>query len=234
MKKGICLVVFLMSIFYIGVYSYGAEEDANWQMWHGNQDALILGTITEIETGSIRINVEKKLYPKGIINDVYRQIPSEDIGDVLEIEKFERYETSYNDKKEPEAGDIIIVSLDAGNEIWQVNGLPFEVSDKNYRNLEFLPSDRETPESFAWTTFIKTDGKMNDFTFITEKNMKKVIGKGVFDDGKIVEDEIYTVADKIPFTVNVSFVRKNMGKISIGILILIGVLSYYIFKKKKI
>lgn len=196
---------------------------------------MILGTITEIDTDRIRVNVEKKLYPKGIINDAYRQIPSEDIGNVLDIEKFESYETSYNDKKAPGVGDIIIVSLDAGSDMWQVNWLPFEVSDKDYRNLEFLPANRETPESFAWTTFIKTDGKMNEFTFITEKNMKKVIGKGIFDDGKIIEDEIYTVTDKIPFTINVSFIKKNMSKISVGgILILIGGLSYCFWKKKKI
>lgn len=234
MKKGFYLVIFLTCIFTISIYSYGAEEDANWQMWHGNQDALILGTIAEIGTDSIRVNVEKKLYPKGIINDVYRQIPSEDIGNILEIEKFAGYETSYNDKKVPGVGDIIIVSLDEGSEIWQVNWLPFEVSDIDYRKLEFLPSNRETPESFAWTTFIQTDGKMNDFTFKTEKNIKKVIGKGIYTDGKIIEDEIYTVTDTVPFTINISFIRKNMSKFAVGgMLILIGGLSYYFYKKKK-
>ena len=228
MKKGIYLMILLMCLCNIKIFSYGAERNANWQMWHGNQDALILGTISQIDNESITLKVDKKLYPKGIINETYRQISDEKIDDVLMIEKFEKYETSYNNKGTTEVGDVIVVSLDIDDGIWKVNWAPFEVSCNDYKVLEFLPPDRETPESFAWTTFIKTDGKMNDFAFINKKNQSKVIGKGIFDDGKIVEDEIYTVTSDSPFTINAYFEIKNISKISIGVvMIIMGGLLYH-------
>lgn len=199
MKKMFRLVLLFLCIFNVNFFSYGEENknDPNWQMWHGNQDALILGTIVEMDAESFTINVEKKLYPQGIIDDTYRQLSKEDIGERLEIEKFEKYETSYNEKETPGVGDVIIVSLDKAGDLWKVNWPPFEVSGKDYQNLEFVTPSRETPESFAWLTSVKTDGRMNDFTFISEENVKKVIGKGIFDDGKIIEDEIYTITNKV-------------------------------------
>lgn len=233
MKRILYGMILLSGICMMSMYSYGAEQDANWQMWHGDQDAMILGTILRLDNENMTLNVEKRLFAKGIINDVYRQIPAEEIDDVLKIEKFERYETSYNDKEKPEIGDVIVISLDLGGEVWKVNWLPFEVSGKDYKNLEFLPTDRETPESFAWTTFIRTDGKMNDFTFVNDKNEEKVIGKGIFDDGKIVEDEIYTVTKNIPFTINAYFIKKNLNIILTGaVIILMGGLLFRYIKKK--
>ena len=235
MKKVVCIILIFLCVFNINIFSYAGEDkkDSNWQMWHGNQDALILGTIVEIDAESFSINVEKRLYPQGIIDDTYRQIPKEDIGEILEIEKFEKYETSYNEKKTPGVGDIIIVSLDKGGEIWKVNWPPFEVSGKDYQNLEFVTPSRETPESFAWLTFVKTDGKMNDFTFISEENVKKVIGRGIFNDGEIIEDEIYSITDKQPITIKVSFIKRNLTEISLGgILILIGGTIYFFYRKK--
>lgn len=175
------------------------------------------------------MEVEKRLRPKGIINDVYRQLPDEEIHDSLHIERFDSYQMSYHGKTEPETGDVIIVSLDAGDTCWKVNWPPFEVSSSDYSSLEFLSSFNETPESFAWATFVRTDGQINDFTITRCKDgSQSVIGKGVLN-GKTIDEEIYRSTEPVSMTVNVQWKWSgSIGWLLLFLLLIIGVIMIII------
>lgn len=191
--KNICrLLLFCCIILSYVNNTYASESaDDNWKMWHGEQDALVLGKIESGENGKYQIDVIKCLYPRGIVTDDFRQLPSEEIPKSIVVNNLLDYKISYNGKTQPEIGDNIIVSLDKEAENWQCNYSPMEVSGTDYKTLEFTTSANETAESFAWLTFVKTDGKINEFKFENDNGKLKVIGKGKFDDGKIVEDVIY-------------------------------------------
>lgn len=175
------------------------------------------------------MEVEKRLRPKGIINDVNRQLPDEEIDDSLHIERFDSYQTSYHGKTEPETGDVIIVSLDAGDTCWKVNWPPFEVSGSDYSSLEFLSSFNETPESFAWATFVRTDGQINDFTITRCKDgSQSVTGKGVLN-GKTIDEEIYRSTEPVSMTVNVRWKWSgSIGWLLLFLLLIIGVIMIII------
>lgn len=183
----ICFMVFLCAT---NVWASESEEE-NQKMWYGEQDALVLGTISDIEDGTYKIEVVKYLYPRGIINDTFRQLPVETLPDSILVEHLADYKISYNDKTQPEKGDCLILSVDKNEEAWKANYSPIEVSGTDYKTLEITPTDRETGESFAWLTFVKTDGKMNEFEFENSNQKLQVTGRGKFDDGKIVESVIY-------------------------------------------
>lgn len=186
------------------------QMDANWYMWHGDQDALILGTITNIDGSTISVQVEKKLSGKGVIDENFRQIPDDEIENHITIKDCGSYQMSYHQKTQPEVGDFIIISVEKKGEIWEAKWEPFEVSSVDYQNAEFLPIEKENGLSFAWTTFLKTDGKMNDFTFVKQEDGEKVIGRGVFDDGKMVEEVIYEASNK-EFKTTMTFVENIPG-----------------------
>lgn len=134
-------------------------------MWHGEQDALVLGTIEKEENGEYTIDVAKCLYPRGIITDDFRQLSAEEVPQTIVVNHLLDYKISYNGKTQPEEGDSIIVSLDKGSENWECNYSPLEVSGTDYETLELTTPANETAESFAWLTFIRTDGKINEFQF---------------------------------------------------------------------
>lgn len=223
-KKAIYLPVLLIFLYAIHICTYAEGHDANWKMWHGDQDALILGTVSRIDTETITLEVEKRLRPKGIINDVNRQLPDEEIDDILQIERFDSYQTSYHGKTKPESGDVIIVSLDAGDTCWKVNWPPFEVSGSDHNSLEFLSSFDETPESFAWATFVRTDGQINDFTITRcEDGSQSVTAKGVLS-GKTIDEEIYRSTEPVSITVNAQWKWKgSIGSVIIFLLLIVGV-----------
>lgn len=196
MKKFIQINLLIGIIFLGGILIAFASEknDENWYMWHGNQDALVLGEITEIEDTLVHMHVQKRLSGKGIIDDSFRQIPDEYIADNIVIKDVENYKMSYFGNIKPEIGDYIVVSIDREGDIWSANWPPFEVNSMEYENVEFLPQNQENGLSFAWNTFVRTDGKMNDFMFVKTEDGEQVIGRGVFDDGKEVEEIIYESA----------------------------------------
>ncbi len=211
------------------------QKDANWYMWRGDQDALILGTITNVDGSTISVQVEKRLSGKGVIDDTFRQIPDDKIEDHIIIKDFGSYQMSYHQKVQPEEGDFIIVSLEKEGDIWEAKWEPFEVSSADYQSTEFLPIEKENGLSFAWTTFIRTDGKMNDFTFAEQEDGEKVIGRGVFDDGKMIEEVIYETSN-VKFETKATLVKNIPGTVFlVGIIaIFISVVSLIVIVIKKI
>lgn len=185
-----CAFVLLLSHF-----AYADEmKDDNWNMWHGNQDALILGEVLDVGENTCKLQAVKPLFPKGIITEEYRQLEAEEIPETLNVQGILSYKMSYHDKYQVEQGDCIIVSLDKEGDFWKMNYAPIEVSSSDYQTLVCLPAERETAESFAWDTFIRTDGKLNEFFFEEEDGKIRVIGRGQFEEGTIVEDIIYESA----------------------------------------
>lgn len=193
MKKFIQINLLICIMLFGGILIVFASEkkDENWYMWHGNQDALVLGEITEIEDTLVHMHVQKRLSGKGIIDESFRQISDEYIADNIVIKDVENYKMSYFGNTKPEIGDYIVISIDRAGDIWSANWPPFEVNSMEYENVEFLPQDQDNGLSFAWNIFVRTDGKMNDFTFVETENGEQVIGRGVFDDKKEVEEIIY-------------------------------------------
>lgn len=182
-----CCFLLLLSHF-----AYADEmKDDNWNMWHGNQDVLILGEVLEIGENTCKLQVVKPLFPKGIITEEYRQLEAEEIPETLNVQGILDYKMSYHDKCQVEQGDCMIASLDKEGDFWKMNYSPIEVSSSDYQTLVCLPAERETAESFTWDTFVRTDGKLNEFFFEKEDGKIRVIARGQFEEGTIVEDIIY-------------------------------------------
>lgn len=236
MKRIVSIIcISLLVLFHVQTVYAKDQKDANWYMWHGDQDALILGTITNVDGSTISLQVEKRLSGKGVIDETFRQIPDDEIADHITIKDCGSYQMSYHQKVQPEEGDFIIVSLEKEGDIWVAKWEPFEVSSVDYQSAEFLPIEKENGLSFAWTTFLRTDGRMNDFTFAEQKDGAKVIGRGVFDDGKLIEEVIYETSN-VDFETRVTFVKSIPGIVFLVciIAILISVISLIVIVIKKI
>ena len=149
-------------------------HDAEWGMWRGEQNALIIGTITETEGNLYQITVNHALTcgPEGAEKNVIdRMLPLSEIPGELTADftgyqgELYSYTTSYHGRGKPEKGDFVLLSLDKKEEIWKLVWPPYELSGTDPQTLELLPEKEKTNTAAAWEIFIRSGGSINDFFF---------------------------------------------------------------------
>lgn len=126
-------------------------HDAEWGMWRGEQNALIIGTITETEGNLYQITVNHALTcgPEGAEKNVIdRMLPLSEIPGELTADftgyqgELYSYTTSYHGREKLEKGDFVLLSLDKKGEIWKLVWPPYELSGTDPQTLELLPEKR--------------------------------------------------------------------------------------------
>lgn len=129
-------------------------HDAEWGMWRGEQNALIIGTITETEGNLYQITVNHALTcgPEGAEKNVIdRMLPLSEIPGELTADftgyqgELYSYTTSYHGREKPEKGDFVLLSLDKKGEIWKLVWPPYELSGTDPQTLELLPRKKRRP-----------------------------------------------------------------------------------------
>ena len=154
--------------------------DAEFRMMHGEQDAIVVGTIQEITEEGCLVEKSHVIMCKAE-NTLNRQFPAEEIPDELLIEEM-KYRYSYHGKVQPEIGDCIVISVDKEGKSWQQEWMAFEVSSTDIATLEILPSEDMTAGAYAWQLFIRSDGEKVNFAYE---------GDGIlYLDGEVVFDRI--------------------------------------------
>lgn len=150
-------------------------HDAEYGMWHGEQNALIIGTIEEIDGTLCRVTVNHAFTcgPEGAEKSVFdRMLPVDEIPDSLTADltgydgQIFSYLISYHGKTRPEKGDFVLLSLDKKGEIWDAVWGPYEVSGTDPETLELLPEKDKGGTAAAWEVFIHSGGSINDFNSI--------------------------------------------------------------------
>ncbi|MBQ7955179.1 MAG: hypothetical protein IJ282_05465 [Lachnospiraceae bacterium] len=153
--------------------------DAEWRMMHGEQDALVIGTIAEITEEGYRVEVAQPMWcqqdtAKG------RMIPLEEVPSEMIIPEI-RYAYSYHMRKAPEAGDCIFISVDKKNgDIWEQNWLAMEVSSTEPDSMQFAQPEHMTSSKYAWQIFVLSGGETTSFAF-DGNDILYVDGEVVFD-----------------------------------------------------
>ena len=151
--------------------------DAEWRMMHGEQDALILGTITEETEVGFRVEVTEALWceqdtAKG------RMLPLEDVPDEMIVSIRTEYQYSYNQKTTPEVGDRIFISVDKKGDVWEQNWLVMEGSCADSSTVEFAKPENMRNSEYAWQLFVNSGGEKTNFAFDGEDIL--------YSDGEIV------------------------------------------------
>lgn len=172
-------------------------HDAEYGMWHGEQDALIIGTIEEIDGTLCRVTVNHAFTcgPEGAEKHVIdHMLPVDEIPDSLTADltgydgQIHSYVSSYHGKARPERGDIVLLSLDKKDSVWDAVWPPCEVSGADPGTLELLPDKEKNGTAAAWEVFIRSDGAINDFKSI-ENDM--IIAYVRQEDGSITEETVW-------------------------------------------
>lgn len=154
--------------------------DAEFRMMHGEQDAIVVGTIKEITEEGCLIEKSHVIMCKAE-NTLNRQLPAEEIPDELLIEEV-KYRFSYHKKSYPEVGDCIVISVDKKGKKWQQEWMAFEVSSTDISALEVLPPEDMTIGAYAWQLFIQSDGEKVNFAYEGDEIL--------YLDGEVVFDRI--------------------------------------------
>lgn len=137
--------------------------DAEFRMMHGEQDAIVVGTIKEITEEGCLIEKSHVIMCKAE-NTLNRQLPAEEIPDELLIEQV-KYRFSYHKKSYPEVGDCIVISVNKKGKGWQQEWMAFEVSSTDISALEVMMQEDMTSDAYAWQVFIRSDGEKVNFAY---------------------------------------------------------------------
>ncbi len=151
--------------------------DAEWRMMHGEQDALVLGTIMEETEAGFRVEVAEALWceqdtVKG------RMLPLEDVPDEMIVIIRSEYQYSYHGKTMPEVGDHIFISVDKKGDVWEQNWLVMEGSCTDSTTVEFAKPENMRNSEYAWQLFVNSGGEKTNFAFDGEDIL--------YSDGEIV------------------------------------------------
>lgn len=152
--------------------------DAEWRMMHGEQDALVIGTVTEEIEEGYKVEVAQAFWCK---QDAAkgRMIPIEEVPAEMIIEEI-RYAFSYHGKSVPEVGDYIFISVDKKGSVWEQVWLAMEVSSTDPANMEFAQPENMTNSEYAWQIFVLSGGETTSFAFDGD-DILYVDGEIVFD-----------------------------------------------------
>ncbi len=143
--------------------------DAQWRMMHGEQDALVIGTIQEVTDEGYKVEVVQALWCKQDTSKG-RMIPIEDVPAQIVIQEI-RYDHSYHTKETPEVGDHIFISVDKDGNIWKQRWLGMEVSSTDTSAMEFAAPENMTSEAYAWQLFVSSGGEITNFAFEGEEKL---------------------------------------------------------------
>lgn len=175
-------------------------HDAEYGMWHGEQNALIIGTIEEIDGTLCRVTVNHAFTcgPDGAEKTVIdRMLPVDEIPASLTADltgydgQIFSYLISYHGKIRPEKGDFVLLSLDKKGDIWDAVWGPYEVSGTDPETLELLPEKDKGGTAAAWEVFIHSYGAVNDFKSIESDMIVAYIRQ---EDGTTVEETVWEKA----------------------------------------
>lgn len=176
--KAISYMIILSAILGLGMPFTAEAADAEYRMMHGEQDAIIVGTIKEISSEGYFVQTEHVISCKDDTT-LNRQLPAEEIPSEILVEEI-NYRYSYHEKKEPEAGDFLVISVDKKETVWQQVWMAFEVSSADIASLEIVPEEDMTAGIYAWQLFIRSDGETAEFTYNS---------MSLYVDGELVFDE---------------------------------------------
>ena len=138
-------------------------HDIEWGIRHGEQDALILGTVKE--TGEDWVVLEGVIpLASDDTTTIYRQLEPDQIPETMKVTNIQPYALSYHNRSRAEAGDHMIVSTDRAGDQWKALYRPYEVSSMDTAALEFLPEERKTRDSAAWEAFVHSGGAYSEFS----------------------------------------------------------------------
>lgn len=172
-------------------------HDIEWGIRHGEQNALIIGTIEEKVGNVCSITVHHKLScgpEEGQKNTIDRMLPVDEIPHSLTADmtgyksEIFSYSISYHGKEKPEKGDIVLLSLDKKGEIWEAVWPPYELSGKDPQTLELLPEKDKTGAAASWEIFIRSGGRINEFSF---SGGDVVLGEVISEDGSITMETLW-------------------------------------------
>lgn len=175
-------------------------HDAEYGMWHGEQNALIIGTVEEIDGTLCRVTVNHAFTcgPEGAEKNVIdRMLPVDEIPASLTADltgydgQIFSYLISYHGKSRPEKGDFVLLSLDKKGDIWDAVWGPYEVSGTDPNTLELLPEKEKGGTAAAWEVFIHSGGAINDFKSIESDRIAAYIRQ---EDGTTVEETVWEKA----------------------------------------
>lgn len=175
-------------------------HDAEYGMWHGEQNALIIGTVEEIDGTLCRVTVNHAFTcgPEGAEKNVIdRMLPVDEIPASLTADltgydgEIFSYLISYHGKTRPEKGDFVLLSLDKKGDIWDAVWGPYEVSGTDPNTLELLPEKEKGGTAAAWEVFIHSGGAINDFKSIESDRIAAYIRQ---EDGTTVEETVWEKA----------------------------------------
>lgn len=195
------LTVLPLSLLLCLVFTLTAlAHDAEYGMWHGEQDALIIGTIEEIDGTMCRVTVNHAFTcgPEGAEKHVIDhmlpvdEIPASMTADLTGYDgQIFSYLISYHGKTRPEKGDFVLLSLDKKGDIWDAVWGPYEVSGTDPETLELLPEKEKGGTAAAWEVFIHSGGAVNDFKSIENDMIVAYIRQ---EDGTTVEKTVWEKA----------------------------------------
>jgi hypothetical protein len=185
-KNSIFLLAFLSIVLIVFGTIPVSAHDLECGIWHGEEDALVLGTVEKVDENECDISVKEALPCKKEWNGIYKMLPLDKVSSKMVVNmagyksKIYDYSISYHGKTKIEVGDSIIIPVDKSGEKWKAICAPYEVSSLDSETLEFLPEKEKTSMSAAWEAFVHSDGKINEFAF----SGKNVVSKITDDNGE--------------------------------------------------
>ncbi len=182
MKTRVPLLMIIATLASLLVSGTVHAADAEWRMMHGEQDALILGTIMEETEDGFLVEVAEALWceqdtVKG------RMIPIDEVPSEMLIQIRTEYQYSYHGKTTPEVGDHIFISVDKKGDVWEQKWLVMEGSSADSATVEFATPDNMRNSEYAWQLFVNSGGEKTNFAFDGE-NILYVDGEIVFEADK--------------------------------------------------
>ena len=185
-KKWIIYSMVLIFLAGLGIPMTSYAADAEWRMMHGEQDALVVGTITETTEDGYKVEVAQAVWCK---QDTAkgRMIPIEDVPSEMIIPEI-RYAYSYHVRTEPQIGDYLFISVDKKKgDIWEQNWLAMEVSSTDIATMEFAQPENMTNSEYAWKIFVASGGETTSFAF-DGSDILYVDGEIVFDRAEYLKE----------------------------------------------
>ncbi|MBR5799909.1 MAG: hypothetical protein IKY23_07580 [Lachnospiraceae bacterium] len=177
MKIHIPLLMIITMLASLLVPGTAHAADAEWRMMHGEQDALVLGTITEETEDGFRVEVVEALWCK---QDAVkgRMLPLEDVPGEMIVSIRTEYQYSYHGKTIPEVGDHIFISVDKKGDVWEQGWLVMEGSCADSATVEFATPENMSNSEYAWQLFVNSGGEKTNFAYEGEDIL--------YSDGEIV------------------------------------------------
>ena len=153
----VCFICFFMMLGNIKLVS--AATKINSIIKNKNQDVLFVGTISEA-IGKRTENHRYVIMRNGGIS----------------------YTSSYHGKTTLEEGDYVIASLKKTKGKWIISNGLYEVDNEDYQTLSVKPCDKSPDvQSIILKYFINSDGRMNKFSSLSNKNKVYYRGKKIYD-----------------------------------------------------